>query len=69
MTNPQTPFTKSTHCPVVVRVVQLSGTLVTLTGTSQREVTRRTCSNIEQCLRNNETIERIPYCLLHSLLP
>ena len=52
--------------PVAVQVVNLIGILVNLSGLAE-EVTRKSCLNIEQCLANYGSLERVLDCLLRTL--
>ena len=60
-------FSKSAHCPVVERVVRLTGARVSLPGAGPSEVTRKSCSNVEACLQLHGSLANVPTCLLHSL--
>lgn len=55
---------KSEHCPMVGRIVHLSGIRVSLAG--QSAIAQKSCSNVASCLAEYKNLDRVSKCMLHT---
>jgi hypothetical protein len=61
------PFARPEHCPIVGRVVVVSGITVPLAANAW--IAGKSCSHSGGCLAKYGSLDQIADCLLHALKP